>query len=245
MRTVQITFSTYSDIGKRGNNEDSIGAWNRGEQHCFVLCDGLGGHAMGEDASALVVEVFQNMFADDTKASEFLNDAFCAAQDILTAEQKARNAEKQMRTTCAALVLDQSHAYIGHVGDSRVYAFSKNKVLKRTLDHSVPQMLALTGEIKESEIRFHPERNILLRVMGEKWESPMQELQKPIPLRKCNAFLLCSDGFWELIEENEMVKLLQQSTSVSEWLTKMAAVVQQKGIGKNTDNNSAIAIWIN
>ena len=65
----------------------------------------------------------------------------------------------------------------------------------------------------------------------------------PIPLKKCQAFLLCSDGFWELIEEQEMCSLLKNSNSVDEWLQKMIMVVKTNGIGRKMDNNSAIAIW--
>ena len=112
------------------------------------------------------------------------------------------------------------------------------------MDHSIPQMLAMAGDIKESEIRFHKERNILLRVMGEKWERPMQEILKPMPLRKCHAFLLCSDGFWEFITEDEMLRLLKGSSTVQDWLDQMASIVKKNGEGRNMDNNTAIAVWV-
>ena len=190
-----ITYSTYTDKGGRDINEDSIGVFQNAGNLCFVLCDGLGGHGMGDAASSLVVEVFKDQFSKTDDLVNYLGQAFLASQDILIAEQKARNAEKKMKTTAVSLVTDGNTAYIGHIGDSRVYAFNKNKVKTRTLDHSIPQMLVLSKEIKESEIRNHPERNIVLRVMGIEWEEPMYELMVPIPLKKCQAFLLCSDGF--------------------------------------------------
>ena len=95
--------------------------------------------------------------------------------------------------------------------------------------------------IRESEIRNHPERSTLLRVLGVSWEKEETEYLKPLPQRKCSAFLLCSDGFWELIEENEMERCLAESTTAQEWLDKMAAIVKENGQGKNMDNNSAIA----
>lgn len=119
----------------------------------------------------------------------------------------------------------------------------KNKVYKRTLDHSIPQMLVLSKDIKESEIRNHPDRNIVLRVMGIEWDEPMFDLMKPVPLKKCRAFLLCSDGFWELIEEKDMCALLKTSATVEDWLSSMVQVVKESGKDRNMDNFSAIAVW--
>ena len=113
----------------------------------------------------------------------------------------------------------------------------------RTLDHSVPQMLVKSGEIKESEIRNHPDRNRLLRALGLETDRQLYELQEPYPLRKCQAFLLCSDGFWELIEEEKMCSFLKKAESADEWLRLMNEEVQKNGAGKNMDNNSAIAVW--
>ena len=239
----QISFAIYSDIGKRAVNEDSVRAMKKGDNFCFVVCDGLGGHGMGDTASQTVVASFEKSFDSMDKISEFLGKAFEQGQDDLLAEQKKRHAEKKMKTTGVAFATDGKKAYIGHIGDSRGYIFNNNKVLKRTIDHSVPQMLALSHDIKESEIRNHPDRSIVLRVMGNVWENKQYELIKPISLSKCQAFLLCTDGFWELIEEDEMCALLEKAESAQEWLTLMANVVREHGKDINMDNNSAIAVW--
>ncbi len=239
-----ITFAEYSDPGGRPVNEDSICSFVNGQNHGFVLCDGLGGMGMGDQASRLVVQVFQNMFMKAGKMSHFLPEAFQAAQDVLTAEQKHLHAEERMKTTAVAMVTDQKKLYVGHIGDSRAYLFKDNKVLWRTLDHSIPQMLALTGEIQESEIRNHKNRSIILRTMGITWDEPMYELAKPVSISKCDAVLLCSDGFWELIEDEDMCVLLSQARSPREWLDEMASVVKRNGAGRDMDNNSAIAVWI-
>lgn len=238
-----FSYSMYSDKGGRELNEDSVGAFQNNANNCFVLCDGLGGHGMGDVASSLVVEVFKDQFYKTDDVCNFLGQTFCAAQDILMAEQKNRRAGRKMKTTATALVTDDRNAYIGHIGDSRVYVFHRNKVRVRTLDHSIPQMLVLSKEIKESEIRNHADRNILLRVLGVEWEEAMYDLMMPIPLKKCQAFLLCSDGFWELIEEKVMCELLKKANSAEEWLASMIAVVRSNGVGKNMDNFSAITVF--
>lgn len=238
-----LEHAVYTNVGGRKINEDSIGVCSNGDNNCYILCDGLGGHGMGDVASSLVVNVFKDQFGKTDDMVNFLGQAMLASQDILMAEQVVRNAKRKMKTTAVALVTDERNAYIGHIGDSRLYIFNWNKVKTRTMDHSIPQMLVLSKEIKESQIRNHPERNTLLRVLGIEWDEPMYELMAPIPLRKCQAFLLCSDGFWELIEEKEMCALLKKAKSVEEWLSSMVEVVQANGIGKDMDNNSAIAVW--
>ena len=240
-----LQYAVFTNPGDRQINEDAVGCFQNGNNSCFILCDGLGGHGMGDVASSLVKDVFGDQFSKTEDMVNFLGQAFCASQEILMMEQVEQRARSKMKTTAVALVTDEKTAYIGHIGDSRLYTFNKNKVKTRTLDHSIPQMLVLSREIKESEIRNHPERNIVLRVMGVEWEEPMYELLPPIPLRKCQAFLLCSDGFWELIEEKEMCSLLKSANTPQEWLLSMADVVKQNGIGKNMDNYSAIAVWVN
>lgn len=238
-----LKHAVFTNVGGRKINEDSVGVFHNSGNYCYVLCDGLGGHGMGDVASSLVVSVFEDQFGKTDDVVNFLGQAFIASQDILMAEQKTRNAKQKMKTTGVAVVTDDRNAYVGHVGDSRGYVFSRNRVKVRTLDHSIPQMLVFSREIKESQIRNHPDRNIILRVMGVEWEDTMYELMSPISLKKCQAFLLCSDGFWELIEEKEMCKQLRKAKSVHEWLDNMVKIVQKNGEGKNMDNFSAIAVW--
>lgn len=238
-----LKFAIFTDTGSRRINEDAVGVFENDENNCYILCDGLGGHGMGDIASNLVVSVFEDQFRKTDDVVNFLGQTFTASQDILMAEQKAMSAKQKMKTTGVAIVTDDRNAYIGHIGDSRGYVFYKNKIKTRTIDHSIPQMLAIAKEIKEEQIRNHPERNTLLRVMGVEWDEKMYELMSPIPLRKCQAFLLCSDGFWELINEKEMIAQLKKACCVEEWLNNMVKIVQENGKNKNMDNYSAIAVW--
>lgn len=241
---MNITYSIFSDKGNREINEDSVEYIESvNGNNCYVLCDGLGGHGMGDVASQLVVSVIKELFKNSNDCKKFIANAFETAQNCLLTEQQKQKAKTKMKTTAVVLVTDNKKAYIGHIGDSRAYVFNKNEVRYRTLDHSVPQMLVLSKKIKESEIRNHPDRSMLIKVMGIDWDEPQYEIMKPFPLRKCQAFLLCSDGFWELIDETEMCSLLQKSESVEEWLNSMVKVVKLNGQGRNMDNYSAVAVW--
>ena len=108
-------------------------------------------------------------------------------------------------------------------------------------------MLCASGEIKESEIRHHQDRNRLFRVMGVDWDEPKYQVTGPVPLKGKESFLLCSDGFWEWIEEKQMMKRLVKAKSVEEWVQQMAEDVLEQGhaLGQsNMDNYSAVGVFV-
>lgn len=231
--------------GNRENNEDSIGMIEKNGKYCFVLCDGLGGHGMGEIASQIAVDTIVMSFMENT-LQDFIPESIVRAQNAIIKKQKESIEFRDMKTTVTVLTIDSNIAKYGYVGDSRVYIFCKNKLKNRSIDHSVPQMLVLSKEIKEKEIRNHPDRNKLLRVLGMPWEEPKHTVSEEFNLndKKRNAFLLCSDGFWELITEKDMIKTLKKSHTVKDWLLEMEAIVRTNGNGKNMDNYSAIGVWV-
>lgn len=241
-----FTYACTTNDGNREINEDSLIALEKDGMGCFVVADGLGGHDLGEVASKLAVESFFDAFTlykGEVSEADFLNETFLKAQQRIVEEQDVRHAPDKMKTTCVALMLTGEKAVWGHVGDSRLYAFKRNKVKTHTLDHSVPQMLVMAGDIKEKQIRNHPDRNRLLRVLGIPWDRSMQEISEPQSAGDFQAFLLCTDGFWELVDEKTMCKLLKKSASVSEWLEAMKSEVEKNGAGHDMDNYTALAIW--
>ncbi len=239
-----VTYSIYSDIGNRETNEDSVGEKHNENAYCFVLADGLGGHGRGEVASSLAVRTVLDSFDTGGTDPEFLGKCFEAAQETVLREQESSRELSDMKTTLVVMRIAAGMIQWGHIGDSRLYVFQSGKLKSHTPDHSVPQMLVASGEIKEKDIRFHEDRNRLLRVIGAEWGRRSYDLSEPVPVRKKQAFLLCSDGFWELILEKQMQKTLKSASSVQEWMDSMVAIVKEQGAGKNMDNNSAIAVWV-
>ena len=132
----------------------------------------------------------------------------------------------------------------GHIGDSRLYYFQNEKLIGRTLDHSVPQMLVASGQIKEKQIRSHSDRNRLLRVLGLDWDCPKYQVAEPEEFQGRQEFLLCSDGFWELIDEKKMRHCLKKAKNPAHWLDMMEETVRKNGSRKDMDNYSAVAVWI-
>ncbi len=239
---MELDFAAFTDAGDRDVNEDSYAIAESNRKFCFILCDGLGGHGKGELASAFVSQCLKAYFEECNNSDQFFEDGFDKAQEGLLAEQKAIGAQFEMKTTAVALYVGDGVFRFAHIGDSRLYHFRKNKVYQRTLDHSVPQMLALAGDIKDKQIRSHPDRNRLLRVMGVEWDGSRYEVSDYDQLQNGDAFLLCSDGFWEPITEKEMCKALKKSATAEEWLDSMKQTVKKTGIGTNMDNYTAIAI---
>ena len=172
-----------------------------------------------------------------------LEQSFQTCQDRVLAYQSEYSSASGMKTTMTMLLKSGTSVRWGHIGDSRIYRFREGKLLSRTADHSVPQMLVYSGEIKESEIRFHEDRNRLLRVIGSPWSSPRYELSGETELNARDAFLMCTDGFWEWITEEEMTRYLAEAGTPEEWLDAMRRHVLKAGRGSNMDNNSAIAVF--
>ena len=240
-----VTYKKISEPGTREINEDYVRVAEKDGQLVCVLCDGLGGHGRGEDASKLVADEIINFFNNNGNFIDRMDEAFEVAQKKLLEEQKIRSANHEMRTTAVVLVITDKEIRWGHIGDSRAYMFKKFRYKKRTLDHSVPQMLVLARDIKEKEIRNHPDRNKLLRVMGVEWGASSYVISKKIKRKESLSFLLCSDGFWELIDEKTMSSLLKESgRDVKKWVDSMSDVVRTNGQGKNMDNFSAIAVTL-
>ena len=235
-----ITFAHTTKTGDRDINEDSVSVQVADDRYLFVLADGLGGHGHGEVASKLAAEKCAAVFL----AGGGLDECFWSAQNGLLEEQRRLGTPDEMKTTLTLLHIDKDKVCWGHVGDSRIYHFSKGKLAARTLDHSVPQMLVISGEIREKAIRGHEDRNRLLRVLGIEWDSPKFELSEEMPLTPGDSFLLCSDGFWEWIVEKQMLRFLKQSPTPEQWLSLMDAEVLENGSGKNMDNYSAIAVFV-
>ncbi len=240
-----ITYSFLSEPGERAKNEDSITICTGDNGNLFVLCDGLGGHGSGEVASNAATEAAKAVFYSQTLAADVLL-TLCvesAQREIYKIQQQAQRFDA-CKTTITLLLIKDNIAHWAHVGDSRIYMFHKNKIISRTLDHSVPQMLVMQGEIKEKDIRFHEDRNRLIRVLGNDELPPKIDFANPVSLLPNTAFLLCSDGFWEWLDEKEMIKCLKKSKEVNTWVSLMREIVVKTGRGNNMDNFSAIAVYI-
>lgn len=231
--------ASYTNIGGRPRNEDSAREVRLGtEQLCTVVADGLGGHGGGERASAAAVNAVCENWDGNADPGQIKN-LFRIAHDSIVAIQTSACA---MKSTIVALELDGNLAAWGHVGDSRLYHFYNGKLVFQTRDHSVSQIAVFMGEITVDQIRFHEDRNRVLRALGQEG-MPNVETRTETLAPGRHAFLLCTDGFWEYVTEPEMAQDLTDAADTQGWLDAMRARLLER-VPEDNDNNTALAVWV-
>lgn len=197
----------YTNIGDGKVNEDYAGSRQCSGFYAYALADGLGGHGDGDVASRAAVEaVLETAAGAQSMTAGLLERCIKAAQQSVLERQAAAGRRSSMKTTLVVLLTDGKTAMWGHVGDSRLYLCRGGKVKKRTCDHSVPQMLVNSGKIKESQIRHHEDRSLLLRALGDtELETGRWAIDcAGISLSARDAFVLCTDGMWEWLEDSRI-----------------------------------------
>ena len=211
---MRLSAYCYTNQGGRDHNEDSVRCC--AEQGVFVLSDGLGGHGSGEVASALAADIlFEGCSAHPD--SDGLAELFQKANEAVMEGQKVPGQE-DMKTTAVALSVAGDLAVWGHVGDSRLYRFSGGALSQETRDHSVTYMKYLGGEISYMDIYHDDDRPSLLRALGK---LPCKPEAGQAELRPGDAFLLCSDGFWEYVYQEEVLADLLKAETPEQWAQLM------------------------
>jgi len=235
---MNINAAYYSSKGNRSKNEDNISLLENRDNIIAIVADGLGGEKNGEVASLTTIQTINARLSGGDSTPDKINEAIACVNNELVSQQK--NGEK-MKSTVAVLCIDKTSAITANVGDTRIYQFRKNNIIFQSTDHSVSQMAVSVGEISQNEIRGHVDRNRLTRALGSKEtvEIDTNHLVSVVG----DAFLLCSDGFWEHVYENEMTEDLSSSSNADEWLNKMRNRVESR-ISPTGDNHSAIVIKI-
>ena len=135
--------------------------------------------------------------------------------------------------------MNSSGALAANVGDTRIYQFRDGRIEYQSRDHTLLQLEVISGEIDQSSVRKNPERNCLLRALGAN-EEVKADIVK-ISVLPGDAFLLCSDGFWDNIVEEEMIDALADSSLATDWLKRMRRIANSR-MSENADNHTAIAI---
>lgn len=217
--------AVHSDIGiKKKTNQDSVlikvAATDYGEVLLAVVCDGMGGLAKGEVASATLIKTFSDWFENtfprflyEDRAPDGINrlkletEINDLVQDV---NQKIMSYGQQLHislgTTVSMLIMAEGRFYTMNVGDSRIYRLTQQEICQLTKDHTVIQREMDLGRLTPEEAKTHPQRNVLLQCVGAS--------EVLIPDFTCGeyhdneVYMICSDGFRHLITEDEFVKLM-------------------------------------
>ena len=243
-----ISSAVLSETGRREHNEDRTGNLQlENGNSCWVVADGLGGHGAGEIAAQLTVQTIIETFTQQSAISaENIRYLVCQANQRLLSAQSATPNGKDMASTVVVLLLDDRHAVWGYSGDSRLYRFRANRYALLTTDHSMAQLLIRMDEIDAEQLRSHPDRNTLLHCLGR--DSCHVDVSRVEKLCVDDVFLLCSDGFWEYVLEQEMLDDLHTTTCLTTWLSalkkRLLCRVAEQGKLNHHDNYTALAISI-
>lgn len=197
----------------RKANEDSIGnitTPNNSNINLRIVCDGMGGHIGGAKASDIAVKKIQEYFSNTPNPVPqiALNEAISFANIQIYGAAQAEPEYKGMGTTCTVLLESEGLIYIAHVGDSRIYIYTDQKLYRITKDHSYVQGLVDKGEITDQQMETHPKKNQLTRALGIAPEVEVEVAAKPILAKTGDSFLLCSDGLCGLINDKMINSVL-------------------------------------
>lgn len=232
----QLLFHQLTTVGDREVNQDCMAHKISDEYALFVVADGLGGHHGGEKASQyfcraliMVANRCQPLMAAEPfrGLTAWVNAAIEQMAVFFADDPVAVNAY----TTCAILYVDDQRVMTAHCGDSRIYRLDRHRVLWRSKDHSATQQLLDEGKITEREMGAHPEQNQLTRSINVFKSSPVDVNAYPA-MSTGETFLLCSDGFWENVKEQELV-MLAQSDSGKDELKKLAKLTVLRAQGRS------------
>jgi len=244
---MHLSVAHCSEAGKRESNQDAVGFCANEQIGCFILADGAGGHAGGEKASQAVVgevlHAFQAAPAVRCMEAVWL---IAVARSALAKARKRHPICAQMDTTMAALLLNTEAACATwcQLGDSRIYLFRQGRARKLSHDHSVLQAMIDAGLI-QSNCRGHKNRNTLYAAVGSPDTPPSAVCDAPLAIMQGDAFLLCSDGFWDALPEALMEEALAQAQTPEAWLKCMQAHIKRlQRDAEDMDNFSALAVWV-
>ncbi|MDE7360459.1 MAG: protein phosphatase 2C domain-containing protein [Oscillospiraceae bacterium] len=207
-----IDTAKYSCPGGHEINEDSC--LTLPESGIFIVADGLGGHTDGEKASMAAIDYFERSCRGNYTDEEI-------ARLLEEANIEVLNNGDGGKTTVAAAFTENGRFIYANVGDSRVYYFRGGKIIAATKDHSVCQASVDMGMMRPEDIRGNEDRSRLLKVLGAEKVLNIKKRYQPIEVQNGDAFLICSDGFWEYVFETEMEMDLLKSDSAEVWLKYM------------------------
>ncbi len=232
-------FSSRTGL-RRSINEDYVDVFEVEDGLLAIVCDGLGGNKAGEVASKLAVSSIYNSFIG-SEAKDLLvriKEAIKFANEQLIHSADKNSEFKGMATTAVVLFIDKNFANWGHVGDSRLYFYTRNQVSQLTKDHSFVQKLLDDGYISSKDAENHPHKNVIMRALGDKTNLEVDTEKIKFLKNESWKFLLCTDGVSNVVSRQELAEHLAYDDL--EFISKsLSKLIDERGA---PDNYSFIII---
>jgi len=240
---MRILCEARSDVGrKRKGNEDSL--FLNPDHRLYVVADGMGGHAAGEVASRVAVDAI-NEFVTLTGGNQEITWPFGLDDSISYEGNRLKTAIRQanrkvleatresaeyegMATTVAAVLVDADVANLAHVGDSRIYLWSGERILLLTSDHSWVNEQIQSGVISPEQARNHPLRNVVTRALGGRADLVVDVQSRQMAAG--DVLLLCSDGLTTMIGDEDIARILGEAGGdIARAATTLVAEANERG----------------
>ena len=240
-----------TDKGRvRPTNQDifQIEAREDNRTALLVVCDGMGGANAGNVASRFAAQSFIESVGDalsgtldETARQNLLTQALKQANETVFSLAGRQPEFRGMGATLVAALIQGDCATVINVGDSRAYLIRPDGIRRITRDHSVVEDLIANGDLTPEQARRHPQKNLITRALGTSPRVKADLFQETVA--PGDALLLCSDGLWERLLEDEIMLDLHKAATAEEWvyLLRCRAMMRKS---TDVDNNTAIAIWI-
>lgn len=229
-----------TDAGKvRDHNEDSlIIVKNSDNEVLMAVADGMGGHSAGEIASSIAInylgkhfkETFRNL--DKAGAVSWIRNSVSEANSLIFQYEKTHPESKGMGSTLVLSILTKDYILFGNIGDSSGFVMKDNKIHKVTYDHTLVNLLVSAGELTKEEASVHPKKNVLMKALGANDPIDIDVFDCDMDI---DEVLLCSDGLTNMLDKEQIEKVLLEDHSVEEKVSKLIHKANNRG---GTDNIS-------
>lgn len=230
-----------SDLGlHRKKNEDSfLINQNMG---LFVICDGMGGHRGGDIASQMAINTIDEVCRTDPVNDT--RDRLCQAIHKANAniwQQGHANPEWEgMGTTVTAALLENEKLTVANVGDSSLYIIRNQSIRKITTDHTLAEQMVKEGLLRFEEMRKSSYNHILTRALGVEYEIEIDVFEEQ--LEPGDYILICSDGLSDMLDENEILRIIMEAAAKGEKLDVIARTMLGTALDKGGYDNITILL---